>query len=118
VFSFGAGGFYGTYYNPAYSSYGLGTMGTFLNYSGGQPSTLATLSGSPYCAGMGIVAPTPTGGPFVVRDFGLSSSPVFGYQGAGYGTFGMSPFSTGGMGGLGGFGGYGGLGGFGGYGFR
>src|SRR5579883_124919 len=40
VYSFGAGSFYGPYYNPAYSSYGLGTVGTFLNFSGGQPRRL------------------------------------------------------------------------------
>jgi hypothetical protein len=113
VYSFGAGGFYSPYYNPAYSSYGLGTMGTFLNYSGGQPSPLASLAGSPYCAGLGIVAPAPTGAPFVVRDFGLSSNPIFGFQGAGFGTFGMSPFGMGGVGNMGGFGGFGAFGGFG-----
>jgi hypothetical protein len=103
VFSFGAGGFYGPYYNPAYSSFGLGTVGTFLDFRGGQPSPLATLSGTPYCAGLGIVAPAPTGSPYIVRDFGLSTSPLFGFQGAGFGSFGMSPFGTGGLGGLGGF---------------
>ncbi|HLH27028.1 MAG TPA: hypothetical protein VK066_31285 [Chloroflexota bacterium] len=103
VYSFGAGSFYGPYYNPAYSSYGLGTVGTFLNFSGGQPSPLATLVGSPYCQGLGIVAPAPTGGPFVVRDFGLSSTPIFGFQGAGFSPFGVSSFGMGGVGGVGGF---------------
>jgi len=105
IYSFGAGGFYGSYYNPAYSSYGLGTMGTFLNYSGGQPSALAALSGSPYCAGLGIAAPAPTGAPFVVSNFGLLNTTLAGFQGAGYGAmYGMSPFSLGGFAGYGGYG--------------
>ncbi len=118
VYSFGAGGFYGPYYNPAYSSLGLGTIGTFLNFSGGQPSALASLSGSPYCAGLGIVAPAPTGGPFVVRDFGLTSTPLFGFSGAGLGSFGSNSFGAGSFGtspfGMGGFGGPGPFG----FGFR
>lgn len=108
IYSFGAGGFYNPYYNPSYSSYGLGTVGTFLNFTGGQQSPLAVLSGSPYCAGLGINAPAPTGGAFVVRDFGLLTGPLFGYQGAGYSPFGTNTFGTaGGTGGLGGFGSFG-----------
>jgi hypothetical protein len=109
IFSFGAGGFYSPYYNPAYSSFGLGTVGTFLNFTGGQQSPLAVLSGTPYCAGLGITPPAPTGGPFLVRDFGLLTSPLFGFQGAGgFGQFGVSPFGgAGGVGGLGGFGSFG-----------
>ena len=107
IFSFGAGSFYNPYYNPAYSSYGLGTTGTFLNFTGGQQSPLAMLSGTPYCAGLGIAPPAPTGGPFVVRDFGLTG-PLFGFQGAGYSPFGTTGFGTaGGVGGLGGFGTFG-----------
>jgi hypothetical protein len=112
IYGFGAGSFYNPHYNPVYSSYGLGTASTFLNFQGGQPSPLASLSGSPYCAGLGIAPPVPTGGAFIVRDFGLSASPIFGFQGAGY-----SPFGTSAFGGVGGFGGAGGFG-LGGFGFR
>ncbi|MBX5490336.1 MAG: hypothetical protein IRZ14_04200 [Chloroflexi bacterium] len=37
IFSFGAGGFYGPYYSPVFGSVGLGTIGGFLNFTGGLP---------------------------------------------------------------------------------
>ena len=114
IYPFGAGGFYGPSYDPVYSSYGLGTVSGFLNYSGGQPSRLATLAGSPLCQGAGITVPAPTGGAFLVRDFGTTPSSVLGFVGAGRGSFGASSFGAGGFGtpGLGAFG-TAGLGGFG-----
>jgi hypothetical protein len=119
IYPFGAGGFYGPHYDPVYSSYGLGTASGFLNYSGGQPSRLATLAGSPLCQGAGLTVPAPTGGAFVVRDWGTTPSSVLGFVGAGRGAFGASPFGTGAFGtgafgttGLGAFG-TAGLGGFG-----
>jgi hypothetical protein len=114
IYPFGAGGFYGPHYDPVYSSYGLGTASGFLNYSGGQPSRLATLAGSPLCQGAGLTVPAPTGGAFVVRDWGTTPSSVLGFVGSGRGAFGASPFGTGAFGttGLGAFGtaGVGGLG--------
>jgi hypothetical protein len=117
IYGFGAGSFYGPYSNPAYSSYGFGTIGGFLDFRTGQPSALAAFAASPYCQGLGINAPAPTGGAFVVRDFGLFPSPISGFVGAGYGSFGMSPFGMGGVGGAGGFGGASPFG-FGAFGFR
>jgi hypothetical protein len=127
--SLGSGAFYGPYHSPVYGSYGIGRIGGFLNYSGGQPSQLGTLAGSPLCAGLNITVPAPTGGAFVVRDWGTTPSSVLGFQGAGFGAFGMSPFGAGGFGAgafgtagfPGGFGfgpfGVGGLGTLGGFGF-
>ena len=108
VYTLGAGAFYGPYYSPVYSGLGIGTIDNFLNFSAGQPSPLATLAASPLCQGLGITVPAPSGGPFVVRNFGLVPSPIAGYVGAGFGSFGMSPFGASGTGAR--FGGFGPLG--------
>jgi hypothetical protein len=117
IYSLGAGGFYGPSYSPVYSGYGLGTVSGFQNFSGGQPSRLATLAGSSYCQGLGLNVPAPTGAPFLVRDFGTTPSSTLGYVGSGFGPFGQNQqqgttgFNTGFHGffppyGLGGFGGF------------
>ncbi len=89
VTSFGSGGFYGPYYNPAFTANGYGTVSGFLSFTGGQPSPLAVTLGSALCQGLGLTAPAPSGGPFVLRDWGLVPPPVLGFPGAGLGLFGF-----------------------------
>ena len=90
IYGLGAGGFYGPSSNPVYGSYGLGTVSGFQNFSGGQPSRLATLAGSAFCQGLGLNVPAPTGGPYLVRDFGTTPNSTVGFAGAGYGSFGQN----------------------------
>jgi len=106
VYTLGAGGFYGPSYSPVYSGYGLGTVSGFENFSGGQPSRLATLAGSPYCQGLGLTVPAPTGAPYVVRDFGTTPNSTLGYVGAGYGYLGQTQQQFGMTGFHGGYGGF------------
>jgi hypothetical protein len=75
LYSLGAGGFYSPYYQPAYGSFGIGTVSGFLNFSGGQPSPLAFLAGSPFCVGLGLSGGVLSTAPFVLFDSGL---PPFG----------------------------------------
>jgi hypothetical protein len=94
----GSGGWYGPYYNPAYGSLGFGTYGSFMNFSGGQPSPFATLGGSPYCAGVPITGATATIGstPCVIGGFSALGSGAFGVGtsalGIGGTPFGGFPF--------------------------
>jgi hypothetical protein len=110
--SLGAGGFYGPYYNPAFGTFGLGSFGGFMNFSGGQPSRSASVSAFPQC--QGLLGTTGAGGvargrPFVVRDFGpvggsLSGLARLGFGGAPFGRAGLlgggfAPFGLGTLGG-------------------
>ena len=99
ISTLGSGGMYGPYYNPAYGSQGLGSfVGSFMNYSGGQPSPFAVAAGSPYCAGMnfgGVANLTTT--PCVVQSWGTYATngfqqSIYGPQPLGGVNF--MPFST------------------------
>ena len=75
VLSFGAGGFHSPYYSPSYGSYGLGSIGGFLNFTGGlpycqgntvqyssAPYLLSSLGNSPLAGNYGLLTVPPTGG--------------------------------------------------------
>jgi hypothetical protein len=62
ILSFGAGGFYGPYYSPAFGSVGLGTIGGFLNFTGGLPYCTSPFGPVQY-----------TSAPFVLSSLGPAS---------------------------------------------
>ncbi|HLI28382.1 MAG TPA: hypothetical protein VKZ60_15020 [Chloroflexota bacterium] len=59
ILSFGAGGFYGPYYSPVFGSVGLGTIGGFLNFTGGLPFCTSPFGAVQY-----------TSAPFVLSSLG------------------------------------------------
>lgn len=85
VFSFGAGGFHSPYYSPSYGSFGVGTIGGFLNFTGGVPFCASPFSNVQYSTA-----------PFVINSLGPTA-----------GTLGLQPLP--GVGGWGSFGGWGGF---------
>ncbi len=104
--SLGSGAWYGPSYAPAYGNFGIGTVGGFLNYSGGQPSPFAVLAGSPYCAGLPFGGVTTTFGtaPCLVNGYSFGtggigfSTPVLGgipFGGVTFAPFSTSPFGMG-----------------------
>jgi hypothetical protein len=91
IFSLGSGGFYGGYSTPAYSSFGLGTVGGYMQFTGGSPTYASLLAGSPYCAGLNLAqfGNTGTTGTFLLRDFRVGAAT----PGLGTGILG-TPFPT------------------------
>ena len=97
VLSFGSGGFANPYYSPTFGSFGVGTIGGFLNFPNGLP----------YCTSANGTVQY-SGAPYVLSSLGIQPGSQFGQisaansyyaGGSGY------PLSSG-YGGYGGYGGY------------